>query len=256
MNLVLLCGKGMNHFQSEVVKPFLESSQHVIQAAVIDDRPPQSLLKKLKKNLGRGRGGFVLVMVFQSILRQEECLQETAAFFAEHKIPTIRTTRPYSEETLATIRGHTPDALILLGGFGIVKEGLINLTRGGVLSYHHGNMRSYRGMPPGLWEVYNGDREMGVTVQTLGAGLDSGDPIVEKTIPIRYTDTPGSLRARALSESTDMMYEAACRLNNPNFTPEKINSYGPLYTLPNLRQWLILQSRVAVRKLKALMGAP
>lgn len=39
-----------------------------------------------------------------------------------------------------------------------------------MLSYHHGDMRRYRGQPPGFWELYNGEREIGVTVQRLAAG--------------------------------------------------------------------------------------
>ena len=50
-------------------------------------------------------------------------------------------------------------------------------------------MRKYRGMPPGLWELYHGEREMGITVQKLAAGLDCGVPIEEKHIPIYPNDT-------------------------------------------------------------------
>ena len=35
-------------------------------------------------------------------------------------------------------------------------------------------------MPPAFWELYNGEKEMGLTVQKLSVNLDSGSPLVEK----------------------------------------------------------------------------
>jgi methionyl-tRNA formyltransferase len=150
------------------------------------------------------------------------------------------------------MRALEPDVLILLGGYGIVKEPLLSLAAHGVVSYHHGDMRRYRGMPPAFWELYNGERQMGVTVQRLGASLDAGEPIVERTVAIRDEDTVRSLRKRAMDGSVDMLFEAVQRLEQPAFRPAQIDTFGPLYTLPTLRQWLTVTARVGARRLRAL----
>jgi methionyl-tRNA formyltransferase len=72
-----------------------------------------------------------------------------------------------------------PDLLLLIGGFGIIKAPLLDLAPQGVLSYHHGDMREYRGQPPAFWELYNGEKPNRVTVQRLSPGIDCGQPIVE-----------------------------------------------------------------------------
>ena len=118
----------------------------------------------------------------------------------------------------------------------------------GILSYHHGNMRKYRGQPVGFWELYNGETEMGVTVQRLAAGIDKGTPIVEKVIPIEENDDVNSLRNRALMSSTTMMHEAVQLLSDPSFSPNEIRVFGPIYTLPNLRQYLRLKFKLFFRK--------
>ena len=62
---------------------------------------------------------------------------------------------------MEAIARRTPDVLLRIGGFGIVKEPLLSLCRAGVLSYHHGDMRRYRGQPPAFWELYHGERSIG-----------------------------------------------------------------------------------------------
>lgn len=104
------------------------------------------------------------------------------------------------------------DVLILIGGFGIIKEQLLTITPLGVLAYHHGNMRKYRGIPPAFWELYNNEMEMGVTIQVLAPGLDCGIPIEEKSIEIRPKDSYKSLKNRAFKESENLMYDALRKL--------------------------------------------
>lgn len=163
-------------------------------------------------------------------------------------VPYLETREPYSEETVMEIKAWQPDVMVMLGGFGIVKEPLLSLAPQGILSYHHGNMRKYRGQPVGFWELYNGESEMGVTVQRLAAGIDKGTPIVEKVIPIEKDDDVNSLCRRAMTCSTDMMCEALRCLGDAAFVPDQIQQYGPVYTLPNLRQYLRLQFKLLFRR--------
>ena len=140
------------------------------------------------------------------------------------------------------------DVLCLIGGFGIIKRPLLEIANYGVLSYHHGDMRFYRGMPPAFWELYNGEIRMGVTVQRLSAGLDKGMPIIEMSVPIRMDDTLRSLRNRMFSMSTGMMSKAIGLLKTGEF--QYFKEYGPLYTLPSLRQWIVLNIKVFLRHIK------
>ena len=48
-----------------------------------------------------------------------------------------------------------------------------------------------------------------------------------------------------------MMIEAVRRLQEASFRAETITSFGQLYTLPNLRQWLVFHARVGRRLLAA-----
>ena len=247
MRIAILCGTTLDTFQQEVLKPIIEDNSIEITAALIDCRPKPSAKKRFLKNLKRGRGGYMLVMLFKSRFAKKRPAVPSTAFFGANGVSCTETKHPYSEEVIKQLQDLQIDTMVMLGGFGIIKEPLLSLAPNGILSYHHGNMRKYRGQPVGFWELYNNETEMGVTVQRLSAGIDKGIPIVEKTIPIENADSVTSLRERALQESTPMLHEALEKIQNPDFFPTIIEEYGPIYTIPNLRQYLLLKLKCLFR---------
>ena len=190
----------------------------------------------------------MLVMLVKNIFGKKEPSIDASEFFASLGIDHVETQQPYSKESLAELSSWSPDVMVMLGGFGIVKEPLLSLAPQGILSYHHGNMRKYRGQPVGFWELYHDESQMGVTVQRLSAGIDKGTPIVEKDIPIEKGDDVNSLCARAMNSSTGMMAEALQLIMDPAFCPNQIREFGPIYTLPNLRQYLRLKIKLCFRR--------
>ncbi len=249
MTIGLLTAKGLTDFNRNALKPILQDPSLSIKVAIIDVRPEKSSYQKLKNNLRRGRGGYVLVMAVRSMISKDEDT-DTKTYCDSHNIDVIETKKPYSSETIDKIKAYNLDILFLLGGYGIVKKPLLEVTPLGVLSYHHGNMRNYRGMPPALWELYNNEKEMGVTVQILTPGLDRGTPITEKNIEIKKGDNLKRLETRAYDQSAGMLHTAIKKISDKNFEAEKIESFGKVYTLPNLRQWIMLNLKIAWRKLK------
>jgi methionyl-tRNA formyltransferase len=125
-----------------------------------------------------------------------------------------------------------------------------------VISFHHGNIRRYRGIPPAFWELYSGEQEMGVTVQILTEELDAGRIVHEINVPICPNDSWRALDERARKRSEPMILEACLRLLDDSFEPQEIaeDELGRLYTLPNLRQWTALQAKVAWRRARATLG--
>ena len=248
MKIAILSSRTLDTFQQKVLQPIVEDSTIEVVAALIDVRPHPSIKKRFLKNLKRGRGGYMLIMLFKSYFAKKRPTVAATEFFTAHDIPCIETQNPYTKETAERLSDLRPETMVIIGGFGIIKEPLLSLAPRGILSYHHGNMRKYRGQPVGFWELYNNETEMGVTVQRLSAGIDKGTPIVERSIPIERKDNITTLREKALGNSTDMMHEALRLIQQPDFKPTIIDQYGPIFTLPNLRQYLMLQFKLLFRK--------
>ena len=88
----------------------------------------------------------------------------------------------FSEEDLEKIRRERFDILIRCGS-GILRGGILQSARLGVLSFHHGDNRVNRGGPPGFWEVYHGSSRTGFVVQRLTEELDGGDVLLRGFVP-------------------------------------------------------------------------
>jgi folate-dependent phosphoribosylglycinamide formyltransferase PurN len=255
MDVALLAGRTLDEFQLAVLDTFLNAPPSTrVVGCVIDARPVPSPWRRGWTNLARGRGGYVAIMALSRAKRRVSTTFDTEAVLDGLRVPIIRTDDPYCQETLLKIRGLQAEVLVLLGGFGIVKQPLLSLVPEGVLSYHHGDMRKYRGQPPGFWELYHGEERIGVTVQRLSPGIDCGEPILERSFAIQRDDTLRSLSRRMFLGSSDMMLAAVRRLEDPSFRAESLGSFGKLHTLPNLRQWLVLQIRIGRRVLSVRAG--
>jgi folate-dependent phosphoribosylglycinamide formyltransferase PurN len=247
MRIGFLCGGTLGDFERTVIELVDDSFDSKIVLGIIDNRY-FSLISRVKKHLKRGRGGYIFLMAIKYLFQKQRPHYSSNDWFRDRDIPVVVTRDVYSKNTLHLISENNIDVLCLIGGFGIIKRSLLEIANYGVLSYHHGDMRYYRGMPPAFWELYHGETRMGVTVQRLSIGLDKGVPIIEMSVPIHMNDTLRSLRNRAFSMSTNMMTKAIGLLKTGEF--QYLKQYGPLYTIPNFRQWTVLNIKIFFRHIR------
>ena len=146
MRTLFLTGTEVSAYEQAVISPFLSSGDHTVCAAAIDARPPKSAATRLRENLRKGRGAYVAVMAVKLLTHSRGTT--ASEFFANHGIPVLEADDPYGEETRARLEELRPDVLLLTSGFGIVREPILSLAPHGVLSYHHGDLRRYRGSRP------------------------------------------------------------------------------------------------------------
>lgn len=79
----------------------------------------------------------------------------------------------FSKEDLAAISGHDLD-FILRFSYGIIRGAILKVPRYGVWSFHHDDPDSYRGTPPGFWEIFHRDPITETILQRLTSRLDGG----------------------------------------------------------------------------------
>ncbi|AGB15254.1 methionyl-tRNA formyltransferase [Halovivax ruber XH-70] len=141
--------------------------------------------------------------------------------------------------------------LLFRRGFGILQGDVLTTPTHGVLSYHHGDVREYRGRPPGVWEFANGERTAGITLQRLTSTLDGGEIVVEKSVSIDDLGTWQAVERRLFECSTDMLATACDRLTDPAFAATTVDELGPLYTCPGP----IETARIELKNVRGRVGA-
>ena len=115
-------------------------------------------------------------------------------------------------------------------GFGFLVGPVLEKLEHGVLSYHHGDIREYRGQPMGFWEFIHGEKEAGITVQILSEELDAGSVAALKRVRIDDLYTWQSVRSHLFEESHDMLRLALENIESDDVMSPK--SLGEIYTHP------------------------
>lgn len=101
------------------------------------------------------------------------------------EIPLFKVENYHDEKTINLLREAQPD-LGILYGTNIIKEAVFGVPRLGAINIHQGFAPIYRGGPTVFWELFNGEKEIGITVHFVAAKVDTGDIILQKTVPLDY----------------------------------------------------------------------
>ncbi len=94
-----------------------------------------------------------------------------------------------NEEFRKQLTQIAPDAIIVVGYGRIIPQWMIDLPRLGNLNLHASLLPKYRGAAPIQWAIARGESVTGVTTMRIDAGLDTGDILLQKEIPIAPQDT-------------------------------------------------------------------
>ncbi|WP_227774178.1 formyltransferase family protein [Haladaptatus pallidirubidus] len=134
-------------------------------------------------------------------------------------------------EEVAEEVGTNTDVVVRFG-FGVLKGEFLTMPTHGVLSFHRGDLESYRGQPGGLWEFLNDEPTAGVTLQRISETLDGGEIIAERTVDIADARTWREVERRQIAVCEQLLAVGVRRLRDSTFEPTTPDSLGTLYTMP------------------------
>src|SRR6202158_2464237 len=103
------------------------------------------------------------------------------------------------------LQEYPPDAIIVVGYGRIIPQWMIDLPRLGNLNLHASLLPKYRGAAPIQWAIANGESVTGVTAMRIDAGLDTGDILMQREIPIGGEDTAETLGPKLASIGAGLM---------------------------------------------------
>ena len=112
-----------------------------------------------------------------------------------------------------------PDAVIVVGYGRIIPQWMIDLPQLGNLNLHASLLPKYRGAAPIQWAIANGESITGVTTMRIDAGLDTGDILMQREIPIAPEDTAETLGPKLASIGADLMVETLRGLDTGQVRP-------------------------------------
>lgn len=130
----------------------------------------------------------------------------TAEIIAAAAVPPDRIfegTTLNNPETVQRIREWRPQIIVSAFWGYILGPEVISIPPGGCINMHPGYLPYNRGMNPNVWPIVEGT-PAGVTIHYIDSGIDTGDIIARREVPLLATDSGGSLYARTLTEIVDL----------------------------------------------------
>jgi methionyl-tRNA formyltransferase len=122
-------------------------------------------------------------------------------------------------ELRAELESIGPDAIIVVAYGRIIPEWMLKLPRFGNINLHGSLLPKYRGAAPIQWAVASGETETGVTTMLLDAGLDTGDTLLERRLPIGPATTASELYPQLASIGAKLMIETLDGLERKTIAP-------------------------------------
>ena len=99
--------------------------------------------------------------------------------------------------------------LFALASYGrILPQSLLDGSRLGALNVHPSLLPRYRGATPIQTALANGDRETGVSIMLMDAGMDTGPIVLQRRVAIDAEETYGELHDRLASVGAELLGQA------------------------------------------------
>jgi len=186
---------------------------------VLEEHPwGRAMLRSL---LARGLAPSVIIQEVSAVgdVEREKFLTRMAGqpvpprlteLLAGKKIPSYCVTNHNDAVCAELLNAHKPDILVL-GGTRIIKPHLLEIPSQATVNAHPGLLPWLRGSASIGWALYK-DMPQGATVHFIDAGIDTGDIILRRELPVYRRDTYESLNLRVALLAAELMAESLALL--------------------------------------------
>jgi methionyl-tRNA formyltransferase len=156
-------------------------------------------------------------------------------FAIEHNLPVVqphslKLDGKYPDEAAAAkdfIAQAQADVMVVAAYGLILPQWVLDAPKHGCLNIHASLLPRWRGAAPIHRAIEAGDAQTGVTIMQMDAGLDTGDMLLEETMPILTQDTTASLHDKLASMGAALIVKALTQVGQ--FKPVQQPNEGVTY---------------------------
>jgi methionyl-tRNA formyltransferase len=150
-----------------------------------------------------------------------------------HDIPVFQPVRIKLPENVAELKKYEADIYVVAAFGQILSQEILDIPRFGCVNIHASLLPEYRGAAPIQQSIIDGKKETGVTIMQMAAGMDTGDILLQRAIPIDENETGGGLFDKLSVLGGELIVEALPKIERGELTPvpqdeEKATKCGKL----------------------------
>lgn len=145
--------------------------------------------------------------------------------FEQAEIPCFFVRHYNAPETQRLVKSLSLDLLLNGGSPRMLKPGLLEAPRLGVLNCHPGLLPDFRGCTCVEWAVYL-DEPVGNAVHFMDEEIDHGPVVMSETVPICRTDDYVGVRTKVYRHNVDLLARGARKVLEEGLTPRDLPAQG------------------------------
>lgn len=141
----------------------------------------------------------------------------------QYDIPVYQPKRIRHEASVREFQGIEADVAVVIAYGQLLPAEVLFDKKYGSINIHASLLPKYRGAAPYQWAVINGETMTGITTMNMDIGMDTGDMLLKKEIPIDPKETAGSLHDKLMYAGGDLLLETLQKVEDGTITPIKQN---------------------------------
>lgn len=134
-----------------------------------------------------------------------------------------------ASDARALLEQIAPDVMVVAAYGLILPQWVLDLPRLGCLNIHASLLPRWRGAAPIQRAIEAGDAQTGVTIMQMDIGLDTGDMLLERVVPITGDTNAAQLHDALAQAGGEAIVEALNALAHGGLTPVKQPEAGVTY---------------------------
>lgn len=195
---------GTPDFAVPALKALAESAKHEVSLVVTQpDRP-------------RGRSG-------------KPAPSDVKLCAEQYGIPVFQPEKVREEAAVERLRRENADIFVVAAFGQLLPKTILEMPRFGCINIHGSLLPAYRGAAPVQWAVLDGQKEAGDTIMQMNEGLDTGDILMQESIPLSADETAGSLYDKLSSMGGPLLLKALDAMEAGTVTPVPQGDSGTHY---------------------------
>jgi methionyl-tRNA formyltransferase len=101
-----------------------------------------------------------------------------------YSIPFAHVGNPNEASLVSAIKERQPDLLVSIACPYILKEPVLTTPKLGCVNVHHAPLPRYKGMMPTFWQMFQGEKKVGVTIHYMTPKIDEGAALFQGEMEI------------------------------------------------------------------------
>ena len=150
----------------------------------------------------------------------------------KYNIPVFQPASMRDGKALEIISSLNAELIIVVAFGKILPKEVLESVKYGCINIHASLLPKLRGAAPIQWSIINGEEVTGVTSMQMNEGLDTGDMLLKKSVPITENMNAGELHdalsvlgAEVMTETIDLLKKGDL---NPQIQDDSLSNYAPM----------------------------